>query len=102
MTSMPTLPVLGDCDDPASVLGYARAQKAAEDRAGRELMRAAARWVSMHPTDTLVGPVDAWHERALPLGGEGCPEVTEFAVAEFAAAMGKSTESGRRYLARAV
>jgi hypothetical protein len=102
MTSMPTLPLLGDCDDPAAVLGYAREQKAAEERAGRELMRSAARWVSMHSTDALVGPVDAWHERGLPLGGEGCPEVAEFAVAEFAAGLGKSTESGRRYLARAV
>lgn len=100
MTSTPDLQLLDGCDDPASVLGYAREQKAAEDRAGRELMRAAARWVSMHSTDTLVGPVDAWHERSLPLGGEGCPEIAEFAVIEFAAALGKSTESGRRYLAR--
>ena len=34
--------------------------------------------------------------------GEGCPEVAEFAVVEFAAAMGRSTESGRRYLSHAV
>ena len=43
-----------------------------------------------------------WHESALPLGGEGCPEVAEFAVVEFAAALGRSTESGRRYLSQAV
>ena len=36
------------------------------------------------------------------LGGEGCPEVAEFAVVEFAAALGRSTESGRRYLSHAV
>jgi hypothetical protein len=101
MTSTPDLQPLDGCDDPASVLGYARGQKAAEDQAGGQLMQAAARWVSMHSTDSLVGPMDAWHERALPLGGEGCPEVAEFAVAEFSAAMGKSAESGRRYLARA-
>ena len=40
--------------------------------------------------------------RSLPLGGEGCPEVAEFAVIEFAAALGRSTESGRRYLSHAV
>jgi hypothetical protein len=102
MTSSPTLQVLGDCDDPASVLGFAKRRKADEDQAGIDVLVAAARWVSMHSTEALVGPADAWHERALPLGGEGCPEVAEFAVAEFAAGLGKSTESGRRYLARAV
>ena len=56
----------------------------------------------MHSGDSLVGPVDEWHESGLPLGGEGCPEVAEFAVVEFAAALGRSTESGRRYLSHAV
>ena len=56
----------------------------------------------MHSSETVVGPVDEWHESCLPLGGEGCPEVAEFAVVEFAAAMGRSTESGRRYLSHAV
>ena len=40
--------------------------------------------------------------KLLPLGGQGCPEVREFAVTEFAAAMGRSTESGRRFLSQAV
>ena len=95
MNSIPDLP-LGACDDAASVLRFARERKSVEDQAGRELMQAAARFAAMHSTDSLVGPCDAWHESALPLGGEGCPEVAEFAVAEFAAAMGRSTDSGRR------
>ncbi len=65
-------------------------------------MKNAAAWVAMHSSDSLVGPVDEWHERALPLGGEGCPEVAEFAVTEFAAALGRTTESGRRYLSHVV
>ena len=56
----------------------------------------------MHSADSLVGPVDEWHEAGLPMGGQGCPEVAEFAVVEFAAALGRSTESGRRYLSHAV
>ena len=36
------------------------------------------------------------------MGGEGCPEVAEFAVVELAAALGKSTEAGRRYLSHVV
>ena len=102
MTStLDPLPLDG-CDDPAAVLAYARAQKRVEDDAAREVFKAAARWAAMHSGDSLVGPVDGWHESALPLGGEGCPEVAEFAIVEFAAALGRSTESGRRYLSHAV
>ncbi len=93
---------LEGADDPAAVLAYARARKAAEDDAAREVFMAAARWAAMHSGDSLVGPLDEWHESCLPLGGQGCPEVAEFAVVEFAAAMGRSTDSGRRYLSQAV
>ena len=62
------------------MLAYARAQKRVEDDAAREVFKAAARWAAMHSGDSLVGPVDEWHESGLPLGGEGCPEVAEFAV----------------------
>ena len=102
MTSTLDPPQLAGADDPAAVLARARAQKLAEDDAAREVMKAAARWASMHSGDSLVGPSLAWHESALPMGGEGCPEVAEFAVIEFAAAVGRSTESGRRYLSHAV
>jgi hypothetical protein len=93
---------LSEADHPAGLLAYARAQKQVEDGAASEVFRAAAAWASMHSIGSLVGPVDEWHESMLPLGGEGCPEVAEFAVVEFAAAMGRSTESGRRYLSHAV
>ena len=79
------------------MLASARAQKRVEDDAARQVMKDAARWAAMHSTESLVGPVEEWHEKGLPLGGEGCPEVAEFAVTEFAAALGRSTESGRRY-----
>jgi hypothetical protein len=78
-----------DGDDPAAVLAVARAHKAAEDDEARQVMRAAARWAGMHSSESLVGPSDGWHEAALPMGGEGCPEVAEFAVTEFAAALGR-------------
>jgi len=81
---------LDGCDDPAGLLAYARAQKRVEDDAAREVLKAAAKWASMHSVGSLVGPVDEWHESCLPLGGEGCPEVAEFAIVEFAAAMGRS------------
>src|SRR4051812_32977452 len=102
MTSTTRPLTLDGADDPAAVLAYAREQKRIEDAAAREVMKAAARWAGMHSADSLVGPVEEWHEHALPLGGEGCPEVAEFAVLEFAAALGKSTTAGRAYLAKAV
>jgi hypothetical protein len=93
---------LSGADDPAAVLAHARAQKQVEDDAAREVMKAAARWAEMHSADSLVGPIATWQESALPLGGQGCPEIAEFAVFEFAAAIGRSTDSGRRYLSQAV
>ena len=102
MTSTSDPLSLDGADDPATVLAYARAQRQVEDDAARQVFQAAAAYAAMHSSDSLVGPVDEWHESALPLGGQGCPEVAEFAVIEFAAAMGRSTESGRRYLSQAV
>src|SRR6188472_4590469 len=93
---------LSGAEDPAAVLAYARAQRRVEEDAAREVFKAAAAFAAMHSSESLVGPVDEWHESALPLGGQGCPEVAEFAIVEFAAALGRSTESGRRYLSTAV
>ena len=100
MTSTPTFPVLDGRDDPASVLVHARERKQAEEQAARDVMTDAAIWLAMHSTAFLVGPVDEWHERSLPIGGEGCPEVAEFAITEWAAAMGMSPDAGRAYLAK--
>lgn len=72
------------------MLAAARAAKRAEDDQARAVMKAAAAWAAMHSAASLVGPADSWHEAA------------EFAVVELAAALGRSTESGRRYLSRAV
>ncbi len=62
---------LDGADDPAVVLAAARAHKEAEDDEARQVMLAAVRWASMHSMGSLVGPLDDWHESALPLGGEG-------------------------------
>ena len=89
-------------DDPGAVLAGLRSHHRAEEAAGREVMKSAATWAAMHSADSLVGPSESWHEHALPLGGEGCPEVAEFAVLEVAAALGKSTAAGRIYLAKVI
>ena len=100
MTYSPTLPVLDGADDPASVLEHARERKRAGEQADRDVMCDAAIFLGMHSTESWVGPSDEWHEKTLPLGGEGCPAVTEFAVIEWAAAMGMSPDAARAYLSK--
>lgn len=102
MTSTPDRHPLDGCDDPTSVLDFARARKVDEEQADREVMIASAKFAAMHSGDSVVGPLESWHEQSLPLGGEGCPEVTEYAVVEYSAAMGLSPASGRRRLSLTV
>ena len=51
----------------------------------------AATWLAGHGQDT-----------GIPLGGDGCPLVSEFAVAELATALGLSAGSGRNLVAQAL
>ncbi|MFT4288962.1 MAG: DUF222 domain-containing protein, partial [Nocardioides sp.] len=68
---------------------------------------AAAKYASFHEVDdwtraaSLLDGVPGGEGEML-LGGDGCAYVTEFAVVEFAAATGRSTSSGRVFLAQAV
>jgi hypothetical protein len=100
MTATPDHTPLDGCDDPASVLRVAREQKRVAAAADRQVAQAAAAWLAMHSGDGLVGPSESWQEQSMPLGGEGCPEVAEFAIAEFGAAIGMSPEAGRRMLTK--
>jgi hypothetical protein len=100
MNSRPLRTSLLGPQDPSSVLAHALECKHAEEQAARDVMLAGVRWLALHSADSLIGPADGWHEQAMPMGGEGCPEVAEFAIAEWAAAMGLSPDAGRRYLAR--
>ncbi len=67
-------------------------------------------WAVIHPAETLddaEGYASRVHlagvdEQPLTLAGPGAPLVREFAVAEFAAAIGVSTEAGKRYVGHAL
>jgi hypothetical protein len=97
-------------DDASGVLAFAREQRATADLAERRLLEAAVQWAVIHPTETLddaegyatrvhVAGVD---EQPLPLAGPGAPLIREFSVAEFAAAIGVGTETGKYYLGHAL
>ena len=101
---------LGDLDAPADVLAFARQRRAVADRAEAELLQAAVAWADQHPAESLEaaevfrasGYWGGFGDTAIPIAGPGAPLVAEFSVAEFAAAVGMTTDSGKHYLGQAV
>src|SRR5688500_3653846 len=106
-----TTTVTAELPDTASgVLAFARGRREAADRAEVELLQAAVQWAIMHPAETLDDAetfasrvhVAGADEVGIPLAGPGAPLVREFSVAEFAAAIGVGTETGKHYLGHAL
>ena len=94
-----------ELDDAGDVLSYARNRRDARDHADAQLFAAAAVWGEQHPAESIDDA--AWMEptyleRPLSIAGEGAPLVAEFAIPEFAAALGLSTDSGRNLIGKAL
>jgi len=100
---------------PAVLLDGARAALARQRAAEVEVLVAVADWADAHTEGGVVadqyGPFGLLRDDAhlLPgadvfgeLGGPGAPLVSEFCVVEIAAALGLSTDSGRRLVGNAV
>ncbi|HEX6149091.1 HNH endonuclease signature motif containing protein [Nocardioides sp.] len=113
MTTTPPDSVAGTFqvpDDAAGVLAAARERRAAADRAEADLLALAVQWAVIHPAETLddaEGYATRVHlagvdEQPVTLAGPGAPLVKEFSVAEFAAAIGVGTETGKYYLGHAL
>src|SRR3954451_10924950 len=87
---------------PASVLAAARDRRSAADQAEADLCQLAITWAVMHPADSIHEPatfiLKGCGQTHLELAGPGAPSVAEYAVPELAAALGMSTEAGKRYL----
>src|SRR5689334_24592907 len=90
----------------AGVLCAARERRRAADRAEADLLELAVEWAVMHPVESIHEPVThtlrGFGQTDLALAGEGAPTVAEYAVPELAAALGLSTEAGKRYLGEAL
>ncbi|MBB3087398.1 HNH endonuclease signature motif containing protein [Nocardioides albus] len=88
------------------LLAAVRASRAVEDQAARETLILAAKYAAANVVTTIgeaaVLEVDSYGDRAVLLTGPGAPMVSEAAVVEFAAVLGYSTYTGRKYLADAV
>ncbi len=103
MSSTATAASMPELDDAREVLVFARERKAASLRAEAELLQAAVVWADQHPAASIQAA--AWlpgAEVAIPIAGPGAPLVAEFCIAEFATAVGMSTDAGRHYLGQAV
>jgi hypothetical protein len=95
--------------DPASacdVCSLLRAERRAADTAGARLCRLAVSWAVMHPADRIHQPatyIDRGRNRTdLNVAGAGAPSIAEYAVAEFATAVGMSEGAGRDHLGHCV
>src|SRR4029079_14648740 len=84
-------------DNAAGVLAFARDRRAAADAAEADLRRAACAWADLHPAESI-GDAVRFGDTPVPVGRPGAPLVAEFCVAEFAAAVGLPTETGKGYL----
>src|SRR6188768_1700345 len=88
-------------DAAAGVLAFARDRRAAADAAEADLLRAACSWADLHPAESI-GDAVRFGDTPVPVAGPGAPLVAEFCVAEFAAAVGLPTETGKAYLGEAL
>ncbi|GAA1671610.1 hypothetical protein GCM10009745_12880 [Kribbella yunnanensis] len=90
----------------ADLLESAAEERAAEYRsAARSLVHAVAYADRFHPDASPDRPgrrASDGRERAVVLGGEGCPPVMEFCIAEYGAVLGVSPGVARDYLANAL
>ena len=91
-------------DTAAAVLAFARDRRAAADAAEADLLHAAVAWADLHPAESIhdAALLSRHGDQPLPVAGPGAPLVAEFCVAEFAAAVGLPTETGKAYLGEAL
>ena len=92
--------------DAAAVLAAARAARKAENTAAAQVLEQAVEWARLHEVTDLDDAATIWAGRGvdtgIPIAGEGAPLIGEFAVAEFATALGMTAESGRNLVAQAI
>ena len=95
--------------DAAAVLASARRARATANAAEAQLLTDAVTWARLHvvedPDDAATwwdGSRDLGRDTGIPIAGEGCPLVSEFAVIEFATALGLPHQAGRRLVGEAL
>src|SRR3954454_10476713 len=92
--------------DTGAILAAARAARRAENAAATEVLVQAVEWSHLHqvtdPDEASTVLVEHGHDTGIPIAGAGAPLVSEFAVAEFATALGLSAGAGRNLVGQAL
>src|SRR4051794_17331929 len=92
--------------DAAAVLAVARGARAAANHAEAQVLARAVEWAHLHQVDDLdlaaTVLVEPGKDTGIPIAGDGAPLVSQFAVAEFAAALGLSAGAGRTLVGHAL
>src|SRR4051812_17501485 len=92
--------------DAAAVLASARRARKAANAAEAQMLTDAVTWAHLHVVEDLdeaaTWLVEHGGDTGIPIAGDGAPLVSEFAVAEFATALGLSAGSGRHLVAHAL
>src|SRR3954454_18535809 len=83
------------------VLAVARKRHEVAVKAEIDKLQLAVEWALLNPGEQVDETVP-WAERDLEVAGDGAPTVAEFAIAEFALAIGLSTDQGVQYVGDAV
>ncbi|WP_203337890.1 HNH endonuclease signature motif containing protein [Nocardioides limicola] len=90
---------LEDLDTSGEVLDFLRTQQAEALLVEAAAMVAAVKYCGINTPTTDTDAAGHWFgDRSCALAGEGAPQVSESAVIEYAAALGRSTESAKKYL----
>ncbi len=87
---------------PVGLLDAVRTAKRAEMSAQVDQLELVIEWCAAHEVDADRAStyVEFGRDTGLALAGEGAPFVSEFAVVELAAALGMTTDAGKRYVGR--
>src|SRR3954447_24962022 len=89
-------------DMATDVLAAARDRRRTADLTEADLCQRAVEWAVMHPADSIHDPatyvVRGYGETEMALARPGAPTVAEYAIPELTAALGLSTEAGKRFL----
>jgi hypothetical protein len=93
----------------AAVLAAAKGARDQENAAAARVLTAAVEWAHLHVVDDLDDAATWWsgtrtlgQDTGIPIAGQGCPLVSEFAVAEFATTLGITQDSGRHLIGQAL
>ncbi|HEX2895477.1 MAG TPA: DUF222 domain-containing protein [Marmoricola sp.] len=95
--------------DGTGILAVARGARAAANAAEAKVLASAVEWAHLHAVDDLDDAATWWsgtkamgQDTGIPIAGEGAPLVSEFAVLEFATALGMTADAGRNLVGQAL